>query len=111
MYALTQNSPNFYIIDLIKNEVIPKSANEKNYNLFANYEAFLLNISYDNFFIFASFTNDWYIYSSEKNKWNKLNGWEKTVDCSAHFCFDFKNRIGFYHIQGRDFLEYINFNN
>ena len=108
---MTHNSPNLYVIDLQKNEISPKAANEKNYSLGGNCEAFLLNISYDNFLVFASFSYEWYIYSSEKNKWSKLNGWEKTSNHSAHFCFDLKNRIGFYHIQGRDFLEYINFNN
>lgn len=110
LYALTHGLNYLSVIDLNTKVTTYKTKNKVIYCLGATYEAFLLNVSVNNFYVFATFTNIWYVYSSEKDCWNKLTGWENAFDCSAHFIFDFMNSLGFYHIQERNLLECVDFN-
>lgn len=101
LYALVSGSSSFHEINLKTNSVSSRASNSTNYALGANYEAYLLRTTPDDFIVVTTFSRVWYAYTYKANKWVKLSNWEQLSGSAAHFFFDPITCHGFYHVEGK----------
>jgi len=91
----------FVSINLNTNAITPMCNPPVDFTLAANNEAYLMRTPYCEFFVFATFANNWYVYWSQKNTWSALPKWKPIAATgSSHFVVIKEKSTAMYHIDG-----------
>jgi len=88
----------FVLINLSANAISDVCNPPVDFGLKANNEAYLMRTPYCDFFVFATFANQWYVYWSKKNSWSALPKWKPTAGSSSHFVVIEEGSVALYHI-------------
>jgi len=87
-------------VDVETNTVTEKIRIDRNYEMGGNEEMLLINVSSDEYAIFASFSHDWYVFWSKDKKLHRLSNWRNVSNNSGHLVFDPETCRFYYHIDG-----------
>jgi len=87
-------------VDMETNTVLEKIRIDRNYEMGGNEEMLLINVSDEEYAIFASFSHDWYVFWSKDKKLHRLSNWRDVSNNSGHLVFDPETCRFYYHIDG-----------
>jgi len=98
IYCMCVDGRGLMRIDIAEEACVHVTGSPSNFSLGANGEAVLIRNSATEFLIFCGLSAGWHVYSSERNRWERLANWRNVRNGSGHLVIIPEGPRAFYHV-------------